>query len=1458
MFSRKQRGADSELPPSPPSSRRTSTTSSKKLFSLSKTFSRTPTGPPKDHAEDPKGPLGLTLLHSPRDPKVDFIFVHGLGGGSRKTWSKTTLRSHYWPKEWLPKDPSFEHVRIHSYGYDSDYLRGKEDCLNIHHIGKAFLGVISTSPCLSTSSTSIVAIGHSMGGLVIKKAYLLARQDAAHHALASRFTTIYFLATPHRGADSAKTLKNMLRIAYDRSYVGDLERNSATIQTINDEFRHFSSGLELWSFYETQVMKLLNTMIVDPESAVLGYREEQQVPMNADHRSICKFDTAADATYTTLRNALASTVVKLAVAIQEPMSREKRDSIKDLRAYLDVPDIVNDDLLSVRESRLHDTCGWISTKAVYTNWRDGESVTDRALWVKGKPATGKSVLAGYVIDNLREAGHQVSYFFFKHGDRSKSSLSRCLRSLAFQMACSNTNATQSILEMQLDGIRLDHVGERTLWRLLFLSGIFKATGTRQYWVIDAVDECSSTSTLVNAIFSNMEDSVPLRIIFTSRDTTDLDLRFSNIDAQTQPFLAISASETLPDFKLLIRKGTQALSVVKPKDRALLAAKILDKSKGSFLGTILVLKELLRCHSIKEINQVLEDVPRGMEPLYRRTLDTMSQATRGKNLSKTILRWVVCALRPMTVGELSGALALDVDDAFPRLEESITALCGQLVVVDMFGRVQMVHETAREFLLKTDLESEFGIDPTMVHTRMAQVCLTYLVGDEMKPPRTNRRHSPAHLLPKREDFAAYACTAYSYHLARAVPSISAEPLQLIGKFLKSNVLTWIEVMAHSRDLNQLIRTSKHLKAYVNAYLSEMPPLDPRIKTLRQWAVDLARMPAMFANALAVSPQAVYSLIPPFCPTSSMIFNTTGPPRRLSVIGASHEQWDDRLLHIDFNQGRPSAMRYGDDFLAIGLTSGHVALYYTNSYQQYKYLEHGETVKLIAFRSKSNFIATCGLKMVKVWDIASGEVIHNFTSPPRPLDMTFDGQLLLIASDKNYLATWDLGQTDVLPEPTQKPWSDTPGASRTPPRRPPGALTISTTHKVIAAAYSGQPIMLWDMEDDAYAGSCGKTTLSGETSTHVVVALAFNPNPDVVLLAVAYLDGELALLDPFANQQVECIHADCQTLAASHDGRLLAAGGANGIINVYEFDTFKLLYRVKSSNSYIRQIGFARRSRLLADIRGAQCTVWEPAALLRDALTDDSSGTTSASTVEIVALGAKAQITAMEAHPSGEVIFGGKDNGIVVLYDRKTAVQLQTLGMHKTSIRLLAWCHRLEALLSIDASGKLSLHELKKPVGLNQTWDVRALFQSRLESDIAIVDLLVGETLGKLLISTHTASHLISLDDGRQEIEKPYPESLGNRQWLQHPRNPQHLICVEADRLGIYTWADLSPVASFPILLDGDRMLLKHTIICTFDQEQRIMLEFSSSDGSSRTCGITLLDENFFDLKDHLHTWSLRPT
>jgi hypothetical protein len=103
-------------------------------------------------ANDVVGPYGLSLLYAPPIPLVEFIFVHGLRGGSRKTWSKTKDPLSYWPKEWLPTDPEFKHVRIFSFGYNSDWGERKDSVLNISDFGKYLLSEITNSPDIQKDS----------------------------------------------------------------------------------------------------------------------------------------------------------------------------------------------------------------------------------------------------------------------------------------------------------------------------------------------------------------------------------------------------------------------------------------------------------------------------------------------------------------------------------------------------------------------------------------------------------------------------------------------------------------------------------------------------------------------------------------------------------------------------------------------------------------------------------------------------------------------------------------------------------------------------------------------------------------------------------------------------------------------------------------------------------------------------------------------------------------------------------------------------------------------------------------------------------------------------------------------------------------------------------------------------------------------------------------------------------
>lgn len=67
-----------------------------------------------------QNPLGLNVVYTPKNGhKADIVFVHGLGGTSRWTWSKHKSPDLFWPLTFLPLEPDLCLARIMSFGYNA-------------------------------------------------------------------------------------------------------------------------------------------------------------------------------------------------------------------------------------------------------------------------------------------------------------------------------------------------------------------------------------------------------------------------------------------------------------------------------------------------------------------------------------------------------------------------------------------------------------------------------------------------------------------------------------------------------------------------------------------------------------------------------------------------------------------------------------------------------------------------------------------------------------------------------------------------------------------------------------------------------------------------------------------------------------------------------------------------------------------------------------------------------------------------------------------------------------------------------------------------------------------------------------------------------------------------------------------------------------------------------------------
>ncbi|KAK8042977.1 hypothetical protein PG994_013460 [Apiospora phragmitis] len=309
-------------------------------------------------------PLGLTTVHTPeREAAADFIFVHGLNGDSRNTWSRNGDPAYFWPREWLPKDPAFQDVQIHTFGYSSSILR-ESTVLNVPDFARSLLGAIQGAPTIPHEANSpLVFVGHSMGGLVIKKAFILGHQITEFNHLVERTRAIFFLATPHQGADIAVVLSRILAImpgAGATPFVNDLFPGSPVLQAINDEFPRLCdhrTSLQVFSFFETKAMNygIGKGLIVEKHCAIMNYPRERRMHLDANHRDVARFTSQEDPSFITVRNALAAFMDAVRKARTRHTSDVTRDRLEIVYNFLGAPDISDDVILMQDTRRLQ---GW--------------------------------------------------------------------------------------------------------------------------------------------------------------------------------------------------------------------------------------------------------------------------------------------------------------------------------------------------------------------------------------------------------------------------------------------------------------------------------------------------------------------------------------------------------------------------------------------------------------------------------------------------------------------------------------------------------------------------------------------------------------------------------------------------------------------------------------------------------------------------------------------------------------------------------------------------------------------------------------------------------------------------------------------------------------------------------------------------------------------------------------------
>ena len=1129
--------------------------------------------------------------------------------------------------------------------------------------------------------------------------------------------------------------------------------------------------------------------------------------------------------------------------------------MRELEIYLDVSGKPEDDLIDLQETRMEGSCEWLAEKASFQRWLDPQPKSPRIYWINANPATGKSVLSGYIIDHLESLKLSCSYYFFRHGDKVKSSLSGFLKSIAYQMASANTQVREKLVSLMDRDIRFDKDDERIIRRKIFGLGVFRAElRTQQYWVIDALDECTNTASFFQLI-TKIEENLPIQILITSRKTPEIAAHFQDLQSQSPTRAAffekeISLDNTSGDITLYLRSYMEKLPVTGIRARQELLQKVLDKSSGCFLWVKLVLKELEGAWGQHQIETVLEEVPVDMDPLYTRSLALMaSKPVRTKELTKAILTWTMCATRPLSLTELQYALKLDIGDNIEELAKAVASLCCQLVYVDKHSRVQMVHQTARAFLLRGDLNSEFAIDSILGHLRLARICLRYLNGEEMRLPRARKSWKASTSHYKISPFVDYACMSFSEHM-RQTASDNNDLLGLLDLFLRTNVLSWIEHVARTGNLHNLTTTAKIIVTYLDRYAKHSSPLGPEIQRAQLWATDLIRLVANFGKKLLEIPSSIYWLIPPFCPEESAIFKQFGRTvRGITLAGLSATAWDDRLACIEYSDTQATALACGETYFAVGLQSGEIVLCHNTTCQEWQRLQHEQPLKLLAFDGSENLLVTVSRRDVKVWSLTTRSIMWHFTTENDVLSLLFaeEDNILIVATKGNGTISWDMISGELIDE---CPWTDAFGDERF--RRPPLNAAFSPDLTMLAIVYRGRPISIWDMDDQTVVGFLGRETdlenLAIGTNTSVA-SLVFSSNPNLGLLAAAYEDGDLALFDPWNQKTIKVIEANSQVVACSPDGCTLLTGNSAGMVQLLEFETLILLYRINAFDYGVRSLSFNSDGLRFLDVRGQHCNVWEPSILVqRQRLQKDGEDVISEALpaepkiVGVADIDDVNEITTLICHESGEFLFCSKSDGSVCIYQITTGKEMSTLYNHADGIPVtsMCWGEKSKVLITGDASSQLIARRLIYNAGTRAWTATSTLINKRLS--VAIDQLVLDPSHSLLLVSADSNRTMWDLSTGTQIIDWE-PSSNLPGVWINHPTDGAKCLSIRTTDIVMIDWTTIQST----LMRDSAIQLTLNTLpderiksVLECSKGQKLVIEISRRDREDSTTKVFIFD------------------
>jgi hypothetical protein len=778
----------------------------------------------------------------------------------------------------------------------------------------------------------------------------------------------------------------------------------------------------------------------------------------------------------------------------------------------------------------------------------------------------------------------------------------------------------------------------------------------------------------------------------------------------------------------------------------------------------------------------------MEALYDRMASAIAQnpSLTDRTLAGTILQYITCSLRLLTVVELSQALGENASKMldFPR---SIVDLCGGFVVIDNGGNIAMIHQTAREYLLGGK-SRPFHIDRGAAHEQIFLSCMRALMAIGLRA-KVNRNQQP--------EFLEYAAKLWSSHLTY-IPVNCKQVDEALKKFLTRHwILTWIQVLATGNQLRVLIQASKNLSKYsakqkgFDSLKNETGTHFMEQQLVESWAGDFVRIVGKFGANLRRNPESIYSLIPPFCPPNSSIYQLFGKQeaKNLTILGLSTENWDDSLARISLGFGTyASSILAAGAQIAILASSGSVSMFDSSIFQETAAspIKHGERVYRMELNSTGTLIATYGYRTTKVWETSTGKckfLVDNIESRPRPLAMLLTSDMLLVGFEDRRVRSLDLTQSFPvwqLVAELEEPELEGHYLNSS------NCMALNKDGSLIAVAYRGHPLSAWEIDGPMHIGHCWRKR--DELARGEVIESMWHPlYPEVLGL---YIEGVVFKWRPY-DDEVDEVATGASRLAMSRDGNLFATGDVHGTVKVFTTSDLGLLYQLASQDTVLG-LAFSPDLQRFYDIRGYYGNAWEPSALMRFAEQADrgtsikTESVAESSTISMSWSQRIDSITVLAASPVNLFYCYGTENGLVRLHDKQQG-RIADIHASKSflSIEQMSWSGDGNCVCFSDAGKRIFIMTVASGTSNpDPVVETKAEIPMKNNTKGPILQLLFHSDSSQLLV--HTASTICTISLESCTVTNSLDFDIVGCKWITHPQDISLIIAVGSNTVRVLDW------------------------------------------------------------------------